>query len=42
MNKAIVPIAILAGLLLIVEGTLIQKHGASTCFSTISDNRTWD
>ena len=27
-EKAIVPIAILAGLLLIVEGALIQKHGA--------------
>ena len=29
MNEAIVSIAILAGLLLIVEGTLIQKHGAN-------------
>lgn len=29
MSKAIVPIAILAGLLLIAEGALIQKHGAN-------------
>ena len=29
MNEAIVSIAILAGLLLIVEGALIQKHGAN-------------
>ncbi|WP_342600407.1 PDZ domain-containing protein [Psychrobacillus sp. FSL H8-0483] len=29
LNEAIVPIAILAGLLLIVEGALIQKHGAT-------------
>lgn len=29
MNEAIVPIAILAGLLLIAEGALIQKHGSS-------------
>lgn len=29
MQEAVVPIAILAGLLLIVEGILIQKHGAT-------------
>ncbi|TQR17612.1 PDZ domain-containing protein [Psychrobacillus soli] len=37
MDEAIVPIAILAGLLLIAEGALIQKHGASHASPRLAD-----